>query len=696
MYQSLKIIALEQNTDETEVLFKAIKVTGYGVKPVLIKDEESLVAELEKKPADLILYRINENPNTLPLNELTKLLEISGLQIPIIAIADENIEFEISQYLTDGAADVVLIENIAHFKLVVQRCLGHYNTTKELLSIKGKLVETQERCNNLMSSSKDAIAYIHEGMHIHYNEAYLELFGIENKSDIEGLSLIDLVTPDEQENMKLFLQAHSKNPEAKSKLITMIVAAQDVVLRQTLEFSPAQIDGEACTQIVIRTEGPPQTSQVLTNTAQTEFLVSHDLSSGLYNRTSLLEELENTVNNIESTDGKRAFVLCKIDKYDNLQSNLGVLKADKLYGKIGRVLSQSKAGGNLNIARFDTSVYGFILSAKNEDQLKEIIGSMRISVKGHVLDIDGKSASCTLSSGSTLIYDNSVDSSEIVARATKSLAKASLKGDSLEVYIPDANEKSQKQIDNEWGEELKKALKEDRLRLAFQPIASLLNDGKKRFTIFIRMLDIHGKLLDAAEFMPSIERISLAVGLDRYVLLKSLKLLAKEDNENMIFFIKLTAETLQNPDTFQWYREQIMSHNIKPSQIVFELKANTINNYIKATKEFYSIMKPVGCKMVVEGLSSGSDPFQLFKHIDAEYIKIGMEYIKDINNSDENKEIIRNISKEAQNRKQQLIVQHIENAQQLTTLWGLSVHYVQGNFLQPPSETMNYDFDSIG
>ncbi len=695
MYQSLGIIALEHKTDEAEMLFRAIKVTGYGVKPFLINDEENLASCMEEKAPNLILYRLNGNKNTISIDEVTKLLELSGLHTPIIAIADETIEFEISRCMLDGATDVVQIENIEHFKLVVKRCLASDDTTKALLALKNKLVESQERCNTLMSSSKDAIAYIHEGMHIHFNDAYLELFGITNKSDLEALSMIDLVTAEEQDNLKSFLQSHSKDPEANTQFITMIMAANKVILRQTLEFCPAQIDGESCTQVVIRAEAAPLQTGELTNTAQTEFLVTHDISSGFYNRTSLLEELEDTVKNIDSADKKRAFVLCKIDKYDTLQSNLGVLKADKFYGKIGKILSKA-AVDSINIARFDTSVYGFILSSSNEDQLKEIIGSMRISVKGHVLDIDGKSASCTLSSGAAIIYDNSVDSSEIVSRATRSLAKAERKGDTLEVYIPDENEKSQKQIDEEWGEELKKALKEDRLRLAFQPIASLLNDGKKRFTIFIRMLDVHGKLLDAAEFMPSIERISLAVGLDRYVLLKSLKLLAKENNENMIFFVKLTAETLQNPETFKWYREQILSHNIKPSQIVFELKATTINNYIKAAKEFYSIMKPVGCKMVVEGLSTGSDPFQLFKHIEAEYIKIGMEYVKDINNSDENKEIIRNISKEAQNRKQQLIVQHIENAQQLTTLWGLSVHYVQGNFLQPPSETMNYDFESIG
>jgi len=135
-----------------------------------------------------------------------------------------------------------------------------------------------------------------------------------------------------------------------------------------------------------------------------------------------------------------------------------------------------------------------------------------------------------------------------------------------------------------------------------------------------------------------------------------------------------------------------LAHNIKPSQLVFELRSDTINDYIKTARTFYETINPLGCKLAVDGLSSGSEPFKLFKHIDAEYIKIGLAYVKDINQNQENRDAIKNISKEASSRGQQLIVTQIENAQQLTTLYTLDVHYVQGNFLRPPSEQLDYTF----
>jgi len=65
-----------------------------------------------------------------------------------------------------------------------------------------------------------------------------------------------------------------------------------------------------------------------------------------------------------------------------------------------------------------------------------------------------------------------------------------------------------------------------------------------------------------------------------------------------------------------------------------------------------------------------------------------------LNNNKENKNAIQNLAQEAKRRGKELIVTQIENAQQLTTLYTLDVQFVQGNFLQPPDEKMNYLFSN--
>jgi PAS domain-containing protein len=59
--------------------------------------------------------------------------------------------------------------------------------------LESQMRETERRCDALIASSRDPIAYVHEGMHIRANDAYLEMFGYESFEDIEGLSLLDMV-----------------------------------------------------------------------------------------------------------------------------------------------------------------------------------------------------------------------------------------------------------------------------------------------------------------------------------------------------------------------------------------------------------------------------------------------------------------------------------------------------------------------
>ena len=54
-------------------------------------------------------------------------------------------------------------------------------------------LRAEKRCQLLLDSSVDAIAYVHDGMHIYANRAYLELFGYDDVEDLEGMPMIDLI-----------------------------------------------------------------------------------------------------------------------------------------------------------------------------------------------------------------------------------------------------------------------------------------------------------------------------------------------------------------------------------------------------------------------------------------------------------------------------------------------------------------------
>ena len=109
--------------------------------------------------------------------------------------------------------------------------------------------ESEKRCQNLLSNSKDAVAYVHEGMHIFANEVYMELFGNTDFDELEGTPIIDMVDPSQQNELKTFLRELSKNENDTNQLDLQLIHSSGERISATLEFSRASYDGEPCTQI---------------------------------------------------------------------------------------------------------------------------------------------------------------------------------------------------------------------------------------------------------------------------------------------------------------------------------------------------------------------------------------------------------------------------------------------------------------
>lgn len=684
MHKSLRILAIDDSPNDVETLSSAIKAAGFGVSMVRVNTEDEFQQNLESHSPNLILYRLkNENPS---FSFIADSVELSGSHIPIIAIADGPTPAT-SACMSEGAIDRVEFEDTEHLKLVVKRTASNFSKWQDLIAAKAQLIEAQQRCSALMDSSKDAIAFIHEGMHIHANDAYLELFGYNHMDDIEALPMMDLVATDEHKKFKTFLRDYQKSPDGKKNLEIKILLPGNQPLLKNIEFTSASIDGEPCTQIVIRSQSDEDTA----STSQADYLNEYDISSGLYNRKFLLDTLKEKLDSSEKLKDSAALILLGIDSYKDIQASLGVIGADMLFNEIGQLLKKNVAESDI-VARFDTSTFAVI--SQNVQGQEEQIKSIQEQVGDNFFEIEGKSTACTLSAGATTIDEHAPAVNELIARATKSLDEALESGDSIKIYTPAQGELSQKQIDQRWDDCLRNALKENRLQLVYQPIISLLGDNVERYNVFTQLADTDGSIISAREFMPSAERIGFAQGLDRWVLLKSLKMLTGDEitDRNVVFFIKLTAGTLQKPEEFNWYQQQILSHEVEASKLVFEIKTDTLSNHIKAASEFATLIHSLGCKLAVDDFGSSNDPFQLAKHLQPDFLKIGSDYSKDISSNDENKETVRGLIQQAHDNKQEVIVQHIEDAQQLTTLWGLNTNYVQGNFLQAPTESLQYDF----
>src|SRR5690606_33950006 len=98
--------------------------------------------------------------------------------------------------------------------------------------------------------------------------------------------MLELIAPKDQDSFKEFLRTYAAKGEYGETRCTA-VTSDGQEFPAMLSFSPANYDGEPCTQVVIRPE-----------TASAEFeeklkaMASHDLVTGLFNRSWFQEQLD--------------------------------------------------------------------------------------------------------------------------------------------------------------------------------------------------------------------------------------------------------------------------------------------------------------------------------------------------------------------------------------------------------------------
>ncbi len=135
---------------------------------------------------------------------------------------------------------------------VVKQHMSGGKTVREYDDLLQKQEELQHRYNLLLDSARDSIAYIHEGLHVYANRAYLDLLQVKTLDEIEGLSLLELMTPEEDVDLKKLLRDLNQAVFPEETLVVTINTLGNKHLKAELTFSPARFNGEQCIQMMVR------------------------------------------------------------------------------------------------------------------------------------------------------------------------------------------------------------------------------------------------------------------------------------------------------------------------------------------------------------------------------------------------------------------------------------------------------------
>ena len=691
--KKIEIFIVDDSFNNEENVIKMMRNSGFAAHTTRVEDDEDIIEALTKKTPDILLY--SNGMELITLADTIKCIEENAKHlVPVIAVNRPGHEADIVEVMRQGARDLSSYENPSHLEMVIIREAEAFNSIAKQHQLESAIKETEKRCATLLDSSRDAIAYIHEGMHVYSNQSYIELFGFDASDDLEGMPILDMVGIDDRDTFKTFLRDRNANAnDISEKLELNLRNAESTEFKGEMEFSAASIDGEPCIQIIIRTQADNKHLE-----EQLALLSQTDSITGLYNRQYFIDSMEEAVNDAIEGKVNAATLLIQLDNFNDIKQSAGVVGADQFLNEISRKF-EDIVNTNDVLAHFEGNTFSIIAFDQKAESIEAYAKTISDAVQNHIANINDLSLNTTCTIGVSLIDKNAPDTGEVLLRAERASKEATQNGPNTTIiYRPKEGELTQKEIDAQVVSDLRDALTSNRFELHFQPVISLHGDTDERYEVFVRMLDKDGNIVMPNDFLPAADRTGMAIAIDRWVLLNTITTLTKcwKDGKRTLFFVKLAANSLKDTSLMDWLKEQLKKYNVPKNSLIFEVKESVAVTSLKYTAELARSLQDLNCGFALDDFGKGSNPFELLKHIPADYLKLERSFMDELSSSVENQDAVKAITQKAMELNKLTIAQCVQDATSLSVLWGMGINFIQGNFLQEPSPTLDYDFTSMG
>ncbi len=702
---ALPVLVITASQNEAEHLNSLLRKAGYPVRPIWAASMDDAEKSIKEQRPDLILCSMSVIGASFP--EVVKLRDMMLPNVPIIALTRVMDPVLVAEIINTGARDLVSTEQAEHLQAVVSREQEVLQLARELEQKSIALREYEQRIDLVMKESKDAIANVHDGIVLNVNPAFLELFGHKSSGDIEGMPVLELFAGASQTALRDALKLSAKGQTVKPIKVKGN-HAQGETFDTVIEIARTEIDGEPALEIAIRNDSDARNAAAQAQTqaqAQIDLLSQKlaasvqqlttarnlDLLTGFVNRVHFIEVLRHELAHEGKRRAVRTVLYIKPDKFSVVSEKVGIIASDGIIKGFADLIRSSVSRDDV-VARFGETVFAVLMVRAKMKEVVEWAEKFRGMVETRVFESARKSTSLTCSIGYVQLDEHQHDVEEILTHAQEAYRNArGAEGNKVAGWAPPTVDAQGQITDAEWKRRLTEALKTNRFMLVYQPIASLAGDATEVHDILVRLRDEQDNEIPNKDFFPAAERTGMLIGIDRWVVERSLRMLEDRSQQNRParLFVRLSDQSLTDKTLMPWLEKLLGGVFFSSGHLVFQIAEKSAEKYITDTRALAEGAHRLQCGFALEHFGLGHNPLHtldLIRHVD--YLKIDGALTAALAIEEQKRETVKGFVARAAELKIHTVAEKVEKPETMTALYQLGIEYIQGNYIQEPEVVM--------
>ncbi|MFO1433574.1 MAG: EAL domain-containing protein [Candidatus Competibacteraceae bacterium] len=685
----LNLLIVDRSQPDIEFIVQTLRASGYLIQAnysAWIKEIRNLI---DYRPLDMILVRQGADLPTIA--EIHALLEASAQDVPVIAIADDLNRHRPVELLRAGATAVFVLREPDHLLAVVKQEFQHLQLRRSIKLQEQRIQETEERHRVLLEHSRDAIAYIHEGIHLYANPAYLQLFAYSSQEAMEGVTLMNLIRLEDRDKLKRLMRDSMKPGKLPSLTELTALDSTGHFFPIRLSCMPIRVNDEPCFQIVVQNPFEAQDDSTL----QIEEPRTRDLLTGLYHRKFFIDQLNKLCNSPQGPSGAVLYIL--LTDYRAISKRTGLDAVDQLAGDIAKLLQQVVSLREV-VARFADAVFTIYTPESMVDGVLKLAERLSTAIRVHTTQAVQGLINTTSAIGICLIEKTYENASQIISLADQACDSArQAGGNQVQLYTPPVPRTGAVRQEAEIMAQIREAVSRERMQLLYQPIASFQGDSTERYKASLRILGEDAKPLAMTLLAPVAEKRGLMGPLDKWAILKALEALAEREGRATKLFIHLSQNSMLQKDFCKWLEKRLQDTGLSGGTLVIEVTEEYAETYFQETKALREQLQAIGCGFTISQFGNRANSEHILTKLAPEYIKLDSDLIEQIvrSKNEASRQALAAITEKARQMKTLVIAANIASAPQMASIWQFGVTLVQGDMVQEASPHMDFDFQQF-
>lgn len=363
-------------------------------------------------------------------------------------------------------------------------------------------------------------------------------------------------------------------------------------------------------------------------------------------------------------------IIFNINQFKNINNFYGYETGDYILKELSRLLN-SYASDSEKMYRISADEFAWLKSSMvNFYDLLEMLEELSEHPFIHKESEIHLSLSCGIAESKERLIEN----------ATSALYQAKITSKPFELYDASMQEYALIEKNIYWTQQLREALKEDRILVYFQAILDVKLNKINKFETLVRLQGRDGTIYSPIHFMEVAKLSRLYLRLTRVVLKKAFAYFRDKPYE---FSVNITIEDIMDLPTRN-YIIQLLQSFPEPSRVVYEILESDEIKEFDIVNQFAKEVNGYGAKLAIDDFGSGYANYNYVIELNVDFLKIDSSLVMHVDRDEKMAIVVESIIEISKKLGLKTVAEYVHSKEVMQRVKELGVDFVQGYYISEP------------